>query len=192
MKEIDLLVTGLPVSQFQDKDLRKDLENRFSGEHRVTSKRTVNIKKVLVVAQRIEGLLDYVNEVNDGPEEDCITDENRILVTDPGFYCPNWVSIRNDQLQRQLSGKSINPSPVLLELAGKIKYRPIKFMQNLKLDRAYPLSGVDVSPTPRGNFSETGFNPPESAGKRSGMWHAILRDQPCGLVGCWLHLESHL
>ena len=119
MKGIDLPVTGLPVFQFQDKDLCKDLENRFSGEHRVTSKRSVNIKKFLVVAQPIEGLLDYVNEVNDGPEEDCITDENRILVTDTGFYSPNWVSISNNQLQRQLSGKSMKPSPVLLELAGK-------------------------------------------------------------------------
>ena len=77
MKEIDLLVTGLPVSQFQDESLRADLEARFSGEHQVTKKRTVNVKKVKVVAQPIGGLLDYVNEVEEGPEDQRITDENR-------------------------------------------------------------------------------------------------------------------
>lgn len=118
MKEIDLLVTGLPVSQFQDEDIRKDLENRFSGEHRVTAKRTVNVKKVRVVAQPIGGLLDYVNEVDDGPEEERITDEHRILVVDPGFYSLDWVLVSNGQLQRQSSGTSIKASSVLLEQAG--------------------------------------------------------------------------
>ena len=82
-KEIDLLVTGLPVSQFQDEALREDLRKRFTGEHKITAKRTVNVKDVMVVAQPIGGLLDYVNQVDDGPEEDLITDEHRILGVDP-------------------------------------------------------------------------------------------------------------
>ena len=118
MKEIDLLVTGLPVSQFQDESLRADLEARFSGEHQVTKKRTVNVKKVKVVAQPIGGLLDYVNEVEEGPEDQRITDEHRILVVDPGFYSLDWVLVSNGQLQRQSSGTSIKASSVLLEQAG--------------------------------------------------------------------------
>ncbi|RYE40872.1 MAG: StbA family protein [Hyphomicrobiales bacterium] len=118
MKEIDLLVTGLPVSQFQDESLRNELEKRFTGEHKVTQKRTVNVKKVKVVTQPIGGLLDYVNQVDDGPEEHRITDEHRILVVDPGFYSLDWVLVSNGQLQRQSSGTSIKASSVLLEQAG--------------------------------------------------------------------------
>ena len=117
-KEIDLLVTGLPVSQFQDEALREDLRKRFTGEHKITAKRTVNVKDVMVVAQPIGGLLDYVNQVDDGPEEDRITDEHRILVVDPGFYSLDWVLVSNGQLQRQSSGTSLKASSVLLEQAG--------------------------------------------------------------------------
>ena len=72
----------------------------------------------MVVAQPIGGLLDYVNLVDDGPEEDRITDEHRILVVDPGFYSLDWVLVSNGQLQRQSSGTSLKASSVLLEQAG--------------------------------------------------------------------------
>lgn len=45
MKEIDLLETGLPVSQYQDETLRAELESRFTGEHRISPRRTVDVKK---------------------------------------------------------------------------------------------------------------------------------------------------
>lgn len=118
MKEIDLLVTGLPVSQYQDEALRAELESRFTGEHRIAPRRTVNVKKVQVVAQPIGGLLDYVNEVDGGEEEDRITDEHRILVVDPGFFSLDWVLVSQGQLQRQSSGTSFKASSVLLEQAG--------------------------------------------------------------------------
>jgi plasmid segregation protein ParM len=118
MKEIDLLVTGLPVSQFQDEALRRDLEKRFSGEHQVTPKRVINVKKVRVVAQPIGGLYDYLNESESGPLDEQITEEHRILVVDPGFYSLDWVMVTNGQIQRQSSGTSIKASSVLLEQAG--------------------------------------------------------------------------
>ena len=118
MKEIDLLVTGLPVNQFQDEARRAELVKRFSGEHKVTPKRSVNVKKVQVVAQPIGGLLDYINQVDGGDESDEITDEHRVLVVDPGFYSLDWVLVSNGQLQRQSSGTSIKASSVLLEQAG--------------------------------------------------------------------------
>ncbi|MFC7462066.1 StbA family protein [Hydrogenophaga defluvii] len=118
MKEIDLLVTGLPVSQAQDASIRTELEKRFSGEHRITAKRTVNVKKVMVVAQPIGGLFDYINQADHGPEEDKITEEHRILVVDPGFYSLDWVLVSHGQIQRQSSGTSVKASSVLLEQAG--------------------------------------------------------------------------
>ena len=118
MKEIDLLVTGLPVSQFQDESRRAELEKRFSGEHQITPKRSVNVKKVKVVAQPIGGLLDYINQAEGQQDAVEITDEHRVLVVDPGFYSLDWVLVSNGQLQRQSSGTSIKASSVLLEQAG--------------------------------------------------------------------------
>lgn len=118
MMEIDLLVTGLPVSQFQDESIRRDLEKRFSGEHQVTPKRTINVKKVRVVAKPIGGHYDYLNESENGPEYEQITEEHRILVVDPGFYSLDWLMVSNGQIQRQSSGTSIKASYVFLEQAG--------------------------------------------------------------------------
>ncbi|CAN7636160.1 ParM/StbA family protein [Acidovorax sp. LjRoot129] len=118
MKEIDLLVTGLPVNQFQDDARRKELEMRFTGEHQITPKRTVIVKKVKVVAQPIGGMLDYINQAQADNDHVEITDEHRVLVVDPGFYSLDWVLVSNGQLQRQSSGTSIKASSVLLEQAG--------------------------------------------------------------------------
>lgn len=84
MKKIDLLVTGLPVNQFQDDARRKELEMRFTGEHQITPKRTVIVKKVKVVAQPIGGMLDYINQAHADKDHVEITDEHRVLVVDPG------------------------------------------------------------------------------------------------------------
>lgn len=122
MNEIDVLVTGLPVSQFQDEDRRKELEKQFSGVHRITPKRTVNVKKVKVIAQPVGGLLDYMNQQDESPDSDVlqIDDEARVLVVDPGFFSLDWVLVSKGQLQRQSSGTSLNASSVLLEQAAKL------------------------------------------------------------------------
>jgi len=49
MNEIDILVTGLPVSQFNGLIRRKEPESKFVGAHKITPKRTVSVKKVQVI-----------------------------------------------------------------------------------------------------------------------------------------------
>ena len=44
---VDQLITGLPVSQFLDKDLRARLSDRLTGEHQVTAGRTITVKNTL-------------------------------------------------------------------------------------------------------------------------------------------------
>lgn len=122
MSEVDVLVTGLPVSQFQDESRRKELEAQFTGTHKITPKRVVNVKKVKVIAQPVGGLLDYMNQQDMNPDKSSlqIDDEARVLVVDPGFFSLDWVLVSNGQLQRQSSGTSLNASSVLLEQAGKL------------------------------------------------------------------------
>lgn len=59
--ELDLLVTGLPVSQFQDESIRRNLEKLFAGEHQVSLKCTNNVKKACVIAYPIVDPYDYLN-----------------------------------------------------------------------------------------------------------------------------------
>lgn len=118
MTEVDVLVTGLPVSQFQDEARRKALEEQFIGKHQITPKRVVEIASVKVVPQPIGGLLDYVNQQEDNEASLPIDNEARVLVVDPGFFSLDWVLVSNGQLQRQSSGTSVKASSVILEEAG--------------------------------------------------------------------------
>ena len=78
--EIDVLVTGLPVAQFNDTERKTALEKMMTGNHHVTPARSIVVKKTLVVPQPIGGFLDYVktNKVD--------VEDSRILVIDPGFF----------------------------------------------------------------------------------------------------------
>lgn len=119
MNEIDVLVTGLPVSQFNDLSKRKELEDKFVGKHQITPKRTVEVAKVKVMAQPVGGLLDFIDQQD---SLDCgftVDDDARVLVIDPGFFSLDWVMVSNGQLQRQSSGTSLKASSVLLEQAAR-------------------------------------------------------------------------
>lgn len=122
MPEIDMLVTGLPVSQYLDVARRTQLEEQFTGKHQITPKRSVTVKQVKVIAQPVGGLLDYMNQQDEDGDDGSlqIDDEARVLVIDPGFFSLDWVLISNGQLQRQSSGTSLNASSVLLDQAGKL------------------------------------------------------------------------
>ncbi|WP_232504670.1 ParM/StbA family protein [Acidovorax delafieldii] len=116
--EIDVLVTGLPVSQYQDESRRKALEKQFTGKRKITPKRTVEAASVKVVAQPIGGLFDMVNQDESQGEDGDIDEEARILVVDPGFFSLDWVLVSNGEFHRQSSDTSLKASSVLLEQAG--------------------------------------------------------------------------
>ncbi|WP_170094883.1 hypothetical protein [Simplicispira suum] len=61
MSEIDVLVTGFPVLQALSPERCKELESQFIGQHQITPKRIVNVKKVEVLPQPVGGLLDFLN-----------------------------------------------------------------------------------------------------------------------------------
>lgn len=121
MSDIDVLVTGLPVSQALVPDRCRQLEAQFVGTHQITPKRSVNVKSVKVIPQPVGGLLDFMNQQEmHGHENDLeIDDDTRVLVVDPGFFSLDWVMVSAGQLIRQSSGTSFNASSVLLEQAAK-------------------------------------------------------------------------
>ena len=112
MEHIDILVTGLPVSQYLDENRRKALEVQMKGPHQVTPKRTVSVDRVKVIPQPVGGLLDFIES------ENADIDEARVLVVDPGFFSVDWVVVAHRDLHRQSSGTSLNASSVILEEAS--------------------------------------------------------------------------
>jgi plasmid segregation protein ParM len=107
--EIDVLVTGLPISQFNDTERKTALEKMMTGSHHVTPARSIVVKKTLVVPQPIGGFLDYVKSKKVDVED------SRIFVIDPGFFSVDWVVINDGNLQKQSSGTSLSASSVILE-----------------------------------------------------------------------------
>lgn len=114
LEHVDMLVTGLPVTQYLDESRRNAVVEQMRGSHQVTPKRSVSIDKVKVVPQPVGGLLDYI------AQQDADIEDARVLVVDPGFFSVDWVVIANKDLHRQSSGTSLNASSVILEEASRL------------------------------------------------------------------------
>ncbi len=107
-KEIDRLVTGLPVSNFLDAERVTNLKKELTGEFKITPKRTVVVNSVLVVPQPIGG---YMNVVSETPN----LEQMRVLVIDPGFFSVDWVVIHQGSVVNGTLGTSLKAVSVLLD-----------------------------------------------------------------------------
>ena len=115
LEQIDLLVTGLPVSQYLNQELRTRLQTQMTGEHQVTPRRRITVQAVKVVPQPVGGFVDHVRNLKDATE----FEDSRVLVVDPGFFSVDWVLISNGELRRQSCGTSLEASSVILDEAAK-------------------------------------------------------------------------
>jgi plasmid segregation protein ParM len=115
---IDLVVTGLPVSQYQDKTKRIALIKQLEGKHRVTQDDAwVEVKKAVVVPQPFGGFMD-VSARGYGGSIDMLT-QSRVLVVDPGFFSLDWMLVVEGELRLLSSGTSQQAGSVILEEADK-------------------------------------------------------------------------
>lgn len=115
-KEIDTLVTGLPVEQFLDPKRVTALKKSLTGSFKVTPKRVVDVKHVVIAPQPIGG---YMSAVSEHPE----LEEMRVLVIDPGFFSVDWVSIHHGAVVNGTLGTSLKAVSVLLDAATADIYR---------------------------------------------------------------------
>lgn len=110
-QEIDRLVTGLPVSQFQNFERREQLVDRLKGTHAVTSKVSVQVHDVVVLPQPVGAymnLLSYTDDID-------LMEEGRVVVVDPGFYSVDWVAMQGRALRKESSGTSVQAMSRVLE-----------------------------------------------------------------------------
>jgi plasmid segregation protein ParM len=112
-QSIDRLVTGLPVEHYLNKEQVKKLTTALKGEHKITPKRTVEVKNVTVVPQPIGG---YMTAFKERPE----IEQMRVLILDPGFFSVDWVVIRDGAVEPGTMGTSLKAMSVLLEEASSL------------------------------------------------------------------------
>lgn len=112
---IDVLVTGLPVTQARDEKYLQGVINMMTGVHQVTPKRSIEVKSVSVVAQPIGTLTDiYCNS-----EHSDVVEESVSLIVDPGFFSVDWVLFDHKELVMQSSSSSVNAMSVLLQACNE-------------------------------------------------------------------------
>lgn len=115
-KEIDLLVVGLPVSEFQAR--RKELEKLLTKEPiRISGTESVVVRKVQVVAQPHGALFDYVRQHG----EDTKVSIARNLVVDVGFRTFDWLTTEGLKVySAQSHSVPLGVSAVLKAIADKV------------------------------------------------------------------------
>ena len=84
---IDLLVVGLPVATFKQRKVVAALEKSLTGVHKVGGKRSVDVRKVLVLAQPQGALMQL------GMQQDRLAElrKQRNLIIDAGHRTFDWL-----------------------------------------------------------------------------------------------------
>jgi len=115
--EIDVLVLGLPVNQYNDSKRRDYLRTRYEGSIDVGDGKSVTVKKVMVQAQPMGGYaaiddhLDELNRVISAtagaltplPSGEAL-DDLAVLMIDPGEHTLDWLLIQEGTVNPRASG----------------------------------------------------------------------------------------
>lgn len=115
--EIDVLVLGLPVNQYNDSKRRDHLRAHYEGQIEVGDGRHVRVGRVLVQAQPMGGYaaldehLDALNDVisrTPGALQPLASgdalDELSVLMVDPGEHTLDWLLIQQGSINPRASG----------------------------------------------------------------------------------------
>lgn len=97
--EIDLLVVGLPISNM---GAAEKLKASMLGEHKITDKRTVTVKDVLVLAQPMGALYYCLGSKKELGLEYMDNDMN--LIVDPGFLTFDFLLANGQKIVETRSG----------------------------------------------------------------------------------------
>jgi plasmid segregation protein ParM len=116
---IDVLVTGLPVSEAIKEDKVKELIAMMEGEHQVAPKRTVTVKKVVVRPQPAAAFVRMVYDHSADKRMSRIIREGQTVVVDPGFFSVDWVTLKAGGIIKESSGTSIRAMYRVIDAAAE-------------------------------------------------------------------------
>lgn len=118
-RRIDVLVTGLPVSQFygpSSEALISHMKGMMQGRKLINADTIVDVGSVVVVPQPLGTFFGLATE----PKYASLVKEDhlRTLVVDPGFFSVDWVLMGGTSVLDQSSGTSKLATSVILERAA--------------------------------------------------------------------------
>ncbi|MBU2952173.1 ParM/StbA family protein [Marinobacter sp. F3R08] len=116
---IDVLVTGLPVSQAMDESKIKELISMMEGEHQVAAKRKVTVKKVVVRPQPSAAYIRMAYDYAKDEKMSRIIREGQTVVLDPGFFSADWVTLKQGGIIKESSGTSIRAMARVIDAAAE-------------------------------------------------------------------------
>jgi plasmid segregation protein ParM len=136
---VNLLVTGLPVSQFygeRGESLRRDLQKLMTGRHHINEQTTVEVERTLVIPQPTGTFMGVATQ----PEYSfLVTDESLTTLTvDVGYFSVDWVLMSGRSVRDKSSGSSqLATSHILEEGARELSRRLDRYVDRDRLDAAY-------------------------------------------------------
>lgn len=132
---IDVLVTGLPVSHFQNDATRKSLESLMTGRHYIRKDLVVEVGKVVVAPQPAGAFSAHVIDSLQGPPRYRVSTGRSVLVVDPGHYSLDWI-IFLESFQLPSSGSNAKSGEVVVREAAKtlsaahgVRVRPARLQE---------------------------------------------------------------
>lgn len=120
---IEKVVTGLPVTHWQDSMLRAQLALNLTGKHQVTMHQSIEVAAVEVIPQPLGAYLDLLWQ---SESDASVLSEGRILVIDPGFFSVDWIVIEAGALRKSGAGSSLSAMSVLIQEAAELIEKKFK------------------------------------------------------------------
>lgn len=114
---ISVLVTGLPVRQFQNEAEREALRQRLDGQHYVREDLTVEVDQVVVVPQPAGAFMAHT--LAEGLEPHMrLRPDDTCLICDPGHYSMDWMAYAGG-FQNRSSGSTSQAGQVMIHRAAQ-------------------------------------------------------------------------
>ncbi|MHB1529905.1 MAG: ParM/StbA family protein [Acidiferrobacteraceae bacterium] len=111
-ERVDLLVTGLPVSHYQNAALRERLRHFLVGTHQVAPSREVKVARAQILAQPAGAYLDRLSAPPPGLLD--IVEHGRTVIVDPGYFSVDWLVLEGGDIHRGSSGTRLKSMQALL------------------------------------------------------------------------------
>ncbi|WP_075881874.1 ParM/StbA family protein [Vreelandella massiliensis] len=160
--EIDRLVTGLPVSHWQNEELKNQIKEMMQGQHQVANKRTVTVNEVEIIPQPGGAFLDAIHFAETEGDQETVDDltEGSVLIIDPGFYSTDFVVFDEGELNAELSGTTLQATSRIIDRVAELisqdygaapgkSLKPEKIESMLRansLTARYAGQKIDISP----------------------------------------------
>lgn len=120
-RTIDVLVTGVPCSQFvgpRRQQVKDVIISRFKGVHVLGGNRTVEVRNAFVVAQPMGSYTGFLSE-HPVPVKAGERDTRTVLVIDVGFYSVDWVLMQSGGMRDGSAGSSRTATSTILDAAAQ-------------------------------------------------------------------------